>query len=154
RSAVRTGSGTRNSGVPPLVVWASRGRPKDGPRRSAGVKPMTAWLTAAVVAALASVLTAAQAQEGQGPADTRQFLSPEPLQSRTVQTQSFRRPVEQPREVEQVSPQPAPKQAVPKQAARKRYRAVTTGQATRRTSTVSRPARRTSSVNLRGRAIS
>jgi hypothetical protein len=110
----------------------------------------TWWLTAAAVAALASVLTAAQAQERQVPAaDPTQFLSPEPLQPRTVQTQTFRRPVEQPREVEQASPQP-----VPKQAARKRTRAVTTGQATRRTSSVSRPARRAPSANLRGRAIS
>lgn len=111
---------------------------------------MRAWLTAAVVAALASVLTAAQAQERQVPrSDASQWLSPEPLQPRAVQTQSFRRPAEQQREAEQASPQPLPKQAL-----RKRTRAVTTGQATRRASSTSRPARRASSVNLRGRAIS
>jgi hypothetical protein len=125
------------------------------------------WLPAAIVAALASVLTAAQAQERQAPAsDAAQFLSPEPLQPRSVQTQTFRRPVEQPREVEQASPQPVPKQASQqpvsqrqvsqkpasqRQASRKRTRPVTTGQATRRASTVTR---RTSSVSLRGRAIS
>jgi hypothetical protein len=129
---------------------------------------MKTWrLTAALVAALASVLTAAQAQERQAPAsDAAQFLSPEPLQPRSVQTQTFRRPVEQPREVEQASPPPVPKQASQqpvsqrqvsqkpasqRQASRKRTRPVTTGQATRRASTVTR---RTSSVSLRGRAIS
>ena len=122
----------------------------------------TWWLTAASVAALASVLTAAQAQERQVPAasDTSQFLSPEPMQPRTVQTQSFRRPVEQPPpEAEPASPQASQKQVSQKsisqrQATRKRTRAATTGQVTRRTSSVSRPARRTSSVNVRGRAIS
>ncbi|MBX9840250.1 MAG: DUF1236 domain-containing protein [Xanthobacteraceae bacterium] len=108
------------------------------------------WLTAAVVAALASVLTAVQAQQGQVPeSDTTQFLSPEPMQPRSVPTQTFRRPGEQPREVEQATPQP-----VPKQAARKRTRTVTTGQATRPTSSVSRRARRAPSANLRGRAMS
>jgi hypothetical protein len=120
----------------------------------------TWWLTAASVAALASVLTVAPAQQRPVPeSDTAQFLSPEPMQPRSVQTQSFRRPVEAPREVEQASPQPVPKQASQrqasqKQASRKRTRAVTTGQATRRASSVSRPAQRASSVNLRGRAIS
>jgi hypothetical protein len=126
------------------------------------------WLPAAIVAALASVLTAAQAQERQAPPalDAAQFLSPEPLQPRSVQTQTFRRPVEQPREIEQASPQPVPKQASQqpvsqrqvsqkpasqRQASRKRTRPVTTGQPTRRASTVTR---RTSSVSLRGRAIS
>jgi hypothetical protein len=120
------------------------------------------WLiAAAAVAALGSVSTAAHAQQGQAPAgDTSQFLSPEPMQPRTVQTQSFRRPVEQPPpEGEPASPQASQKQvsqrpASQRQATRKRTRAETTGQATRRTSSVSRPARRTSSVNVRGRAIS
>ncbi|MBX9826781.1 MAG: DUF1236 domain-containing protein [Xanthobacteraceae bacterium] len=109
------------------------------------------WLTAAVVAALASVLTAAQAQQRQVPEsdDTTQFLSPEPMQPRSVPTQTFRRPAGQPQAVEQASPQP-----IPKQAARKRTRAVTTGQATRRASSVSRPARRAPSASLRGRAMS
>lgn len=122
---------------------------------------MKTWrLTAASIAALAAVLTVAQAQQRQVPeSDAAQFLSPEPLQPRSVQTQSFRRPVEQPREVEQASPQPVPKQASQRQAsqrqtARKRTRAVTTGQASRRATSVSRPARRAPSATLRGRAIS
>src|SRR5689334_1905284 len=66
-------------------------------RHSAGVEPMRAWwLTAAAVATLVSVLTAAQAQQGQIPeSDTSQFLSPEPMQPRSVPTQTFRRPAEQ-----------------------------------------------------------
>src|SRR5262245_34913737 len=103
---------------------------------------MKAWLTAAVVAALASVLTAAQAQEGQVPAsDARQFLSPEPLQPRTVQTQSFRRQAEQPAQREAEQPPPPP---VRKQATRKRSRPAA----------LSQPARRASRASLRGRAIS
>jgi hypothetical protein len=123
----------------------------------------TWWLPAAIVAALASVLTAAQAQERQAPAsDTAQFFSPEPLQPRSVPTQSFRRQVEQPREVEQASPQPVPKQASQKpatqrQASRKRNRPVTTGQATPRASSVTRRAssatRRVSSVSRPSRAL-
>src|SRR5262249_20106729 len=111
-------------------------RSPTGPRRhSAGVEPMGAWLTAAIVAALASVATAAQAQEGnrseQVPAsDLSQFLSPEPLQPRSVQTQTFRRPIEQPREVEQASPRSSQEQASQKpvsqgQVSRKRNRPVT-----------------------------
>jgi hypothetical protein len=110
------------------------------------------WLTTVVVAALASVLTAAQAQESsrsrQTPAaDATHAPPPEALQPRSVQTQSFQRQVEQP--VEQAAPRPAQQKqatgersdAVLRTTTRKRNRPVTTGQATARASSIRRPSR-------------
>ncbi len=110
------------------------------------------WLTAVVVAALAPVLTAAQAQDRQAPAaGTTQPPPPGALQPRWVQTEYFRRLVEP------GAPQPAPEQtigersdAVLRTPMRNRNRA-TTGFATRQ---ASRQASRQVTRNVTPRASS
>jgi hypothetical protein len=117
------------------------------------------WLAPAIAAAaLASVLTAAEAQESNRSQQTPTQSPPEALQPRSVQTQSFRRQVEpdtlQPAQIQAVGERSDP---LLRTTTRKRNRSVTTGQATRQvsreaTARASRTAR-ASSVRRSSRAL-